>query len=706
MRGGAGEADARERGQREERAVERAHVLREAALHAVAGHVADEARITVRQRAGLGEHAVRARLLEVGDEVADVVQLHHMLVERIMADHRKAVRRPEALHRRAVGNGVLAAERHREHDARRVGVVLRIMRGNRVLPLPAAPGAGGRRQPLPVEALRKDLGRRDGLLAGEARGGVRHDAAAFEHLARLSRIAGEEEYGVFAYHIRLAQDVAEGFEKRAAFQMPPGDIVVVERLVGDELLARGGFRQLPLLAEETEAAVGEAHGHAAVAGADPRAEELGFLPLVGDRDLEDLAQVFNRVGIGDVGVALFAPVDVRVVVAPVRPLGELMERLAALLRSERELAADAAAIFVHGQDVETMLAGALDELAPEAGTGGLVDPVVAAEFRRVPALVVAELQQVARKRVDAEELREAHLRLEPVRRLVFVERRILVVECNAVGHLLAPEEVASRQSLRRALERQRELFVRRRFVERHAADGEAGGGGVVLMAQMREHDPEAVLRRLVARAGLGEVREARVQLEDTRPRLPCAGKRIVDGFRVAVDVGHLERVPERVAGVETAARLVAGVPDDHAARRVLGILDGQHVGHTGLEPLAGADSHGDVPVGRAGTAGQRQGRAAEDLGADALVGGGTDEDLAARIDGAAEVDFIDFTKGTQVDGRARRSRDRSLHSRRDKKRGECDVREVFPFHDTLRSKVSRVDARPLRRACCLLIRFD
>ena len=141
-------------------------------------------------------------------------------------------------------------------------------------------------------------------------------------------------------------------------------------------------------------------------------------------------------------------------------------------------------------------------------------------------------------------------------------------------------------------------------------------------------------------------------------------------------------------------------------RRVLGILDGQHVGHTGLEPFAGADSHGDVPVGRAGTAGQRQGRAAEDLGADALVGGGTDEDLAARIDGAAEVDFIDFTKGTQVDGRARRSRDSSLHSRRDKKRGECDVREVFPFHDTLRSKVSRVDARPRRRACCLLIRFD
>jgi len=109
--------------------------------------------------------------------------------------------------------------------------------------------------------------------------------------------------------------------------------------------------------------------------------ELGVGLLVGDRDLEDLAQVFNRVGIGDVGVALFAPVDVRVVVAPVRPLVELMERLAALLRSERELAADAAAIFVHGQDVETVLAGALDEFAPEPGAARLVHPVVAAEFR-------------------------------------------------------------------------------------------------------------------------------------------------------------------------------------------------------------------------------------------------------------------------------------------------------------------------------------
>jgi len=208
--------------------------------------------------------------------------------------------------------------------------------------------------------------------------------------------------------------------------------------------------------------------------------------------------------------------------------------------------------------------------------------------------------------------------------------------------------VAARQSLRRTLERQRELVVRRRLVERHAADGEAGGGGVVGLTVALHDNPETVLRRLAAGLGIGEVRVTGMQLEHAFPDLPPARERIRERLGIAGDVRHLERVAERRAGVEAAARLVSGIPDDHAARRVLGVFEAQHVRDAGLEPLARAEAHGNIAVGRIRPAGQRQGRAAEDLGAHMGDVGGEEQDFVAQL-GGAKIHFVDLAKGIDVE---------------------------------------------------------
>ena len=105
-----------------------------------------------------------------------------------------------------------------------------------------------------------------------------------------------------------------------------------------------------------------------------------------------------------------------------------------------------------------MLGRAVDDFRPEPRGGRLVVPIVAAALGRVPALVVAELQQVLGVGVDAEEGHDLHLVLVPGGRVLHAaERFVLLLGLvpgghHAVGHLLAREDVAARQSVGREVE--------------------------------------------------------------------------------------------------------------------------------------------------------------------------------------------------------------------------------------------------------------
>ena len=199
--------------------------------------------------------------------------------------------------------------------------------------------------------------------------------------------------------------------------------------------------------------------------------------------------------------------------------------------------------------------------------------------------------------MHAEEAHQVGLVAIPVEGFRHPTVAALAAVDHAVGHLLTPEEVAARQVSGRQVQRLDERGRIQHLVEADAAHGDAGGRGVIAFGKLTDGDVESICRvqgtgAVVARHAF--VAEAVMQVEQQRPCLVAPAQRHVERLGVVVHILGMQGVAHGGAGVKASDGLAASVEDDHAARGILGVFNGEHVSRARLQPFLPADAIHEV----------------------------------------------------------------------------------------------------------------
>ena len=469
--------------------------------------------------------------------------------------------------------------------------------------------------------------------------------------------------------------VAQGGEEVAALAVPPRAVVLVDLgaplllavpvggaaggldarlLVGERGVDRGARGVVAALGVEGgDRRVGEAHRELE-AVAEPGAEEDAAVALLArvaqERKVQQLLHLLARARVRDVGERGVDPALV----------GE-----AAVARAQRDrLGADvapavvaaAAGVFVVGQDVVALLGHEADRVRPVVR--GAAELCVAVRVavgaggpRRVPVLHVAELEQVARGGVDAQQGHQARLVAVGVG-LVAV---LVALEHVAVAHLLAERDVAARRVAERVVDLGAGGGVVVHAVEADRLHRDAERVGLPVLGEEREGDVEAAGRQVV---DLGAVLLrgldvlALLHREHHLLEGPdLAGERQRVGLVERMDVLGPVAVGRGEAGGEAVDRPVAEVHHRGGARGVVGVVDREHVGRAGLDPLPFAEAPRDerglalaLRGLRIGDGVHRDARLAEDVG-DVAAPGGIVAEAVGRVRGALDrIDQREFAE--------------------------------------------------------------
>ena len=211
-------------------------------------------------------------------------------------------------------------------------------------------------------------------------------------------------------------------------------------------------------------------------------------------------------------------------------------------------------------------------------------------------LAGSEFEQILAVGVHPQELHQIGFVAIPVQR-VRDPRLIGLAVDDAVGHLLAPEQMAARQPGGRQIQRLHQLLGIDHLEQPQPADRCPLRQRGVFRRELGDRHIEAVFRAQRSRFGTADqpsFRKTIVQAEQQRPRLPFARQRDIDRFGQRIDVLRVQRISHGRPGVEAARGLVARVDHHHAARGVFRVFDGQHVGSARTQQLHPADAVREV----------------------------------------------------------------------------------------------------------------